>query len=122
VNHFIFILPGIRVVYPSNAQDAAGLLRTAIRCDDPVMFLEHKHFITKVIIEQLIQVRLYDSIWKSSNVVKEGSDATIVAWGALVQKSVDAAKKIEEETGKTIEIIDPRTLAPFDMEAVKTSH
>lgn len=113
--------PGIMIAFPSNALDAAGLLRTAIRCDDPVMFLEHKHLYYQGYNRTADPGENYMIPFGKARIAKEGSDATIVAWGALVQKSIDAAKKIEEETGKTVEVIDPRTIVPFDMEAVKKS-
>ena len=115
-------IPGIRVVFPSNALDACGLLRTAIRCEDPVLFLEHKRLYREPYNRTQHPGPDYLIPFGKAKVVKPGANLTIVTFGALVQKSLQAALQIEQQNPRaTVEVIDLRTLNPYDWAAIQTS-
>jgi len=110
-------LPGIKIAYPSNASDAKGLLKAACRMDDPVLFLEHKGLYRQGYSASDEPDKNYLLNFGKASLIQEGSDLTIVTWGAIVQKSIEASRQVDS----SIEIIDIRTLNPLDMDTILNS-
>ncbi|MEP7116358.1 MAG: dehydrogenase E1 component subunit alpha/beta, partial [Acidobacteriota bacterium] len=111
--------PGIRIVFPSNASDAAGLLRSSIRCDDPVMFLEHKHLYRQTYNKGAYPGDNYMVPFGTGALKRDGTDVVVVTWGALVQRSVVAAQQAEKD-GISTAVFDLRTIMPYDWDGIAT--
>jgi len=116
----ISLRPGAARYLSLHGPDANGLLRTAIRCDDPVLFLEHKHLYRQTYNKLRTRPNFMIPFGKAK-VVREGTGLTVVSYGAVVQRTLVAAKELEEKDGVSVEVIDLRSLSPVDWETIETS-
>lgn len=121
IDAFFTHIPGVRVVFPSNAADAKGLLKTACRQEDPVIFLEHKGLYRQSFAAGPEPGADYLLPFGLAKIKKEGTDVTVITWGMLVQRALEAARKVEEKLGGSVEVIDLRTLNPLDVDAILAS-
>ena len=116
-----FHTPGLKIVYPSTAYDAKGLMKAAIRDDDPVIFEEHKGLYRAPALREVLPDEDYVVPLGEARRVREGTDLTVVTYGAMVHKSMEAAEVLEQQDGVSVEVIDLRTLLPLDDDAIVES-
>jgi 2-oxoisovalerate dehydrogenase E1 component len=121
IESFFAHIPGLKIALPSNAADAKGLLKTAIRCNDPVLFLEHKGLYRQGFAQSPEPNAEYLLPYGKAALKREGADVTIVTYGMMVSKSMNAAKLTEEKHGIKVEIIDIRTIVPLDINTIVNS-
>jgi len=112
--------PGLKIVCPATARDAKGLIKSAIRDDDPVLYFEHKYLYRRIKEELPEGEEILTPIGKA-RLAHEGSDLTIISWSAMVYKALEAAERLEKEDGLKVEVLDLRTLLPMDDEAILAS-
>ena len=114
-------VPGLLIAFPSRARDAAGLLRYAFKCSDPVLFLEHKHLLRQPYTRDVMPPAEFVLPFGHGAVRRPGDDLTIVTWGATVQKSLEAAAQLEADGAGSVEVVDLRTIVPWDHDLVAES-
>ncbi|MSR35182.1 MAG: alpha-ketoacid dehydrogenase subunit beta [Gemmatimonadetes bacterium] len=116
-----FHTPGLKIVYPSTAKDAKGLLKAAIRDDNPVIFEEHKALYRAPALREVLPDEDYVIPLGKARTARAGGDLTIVTYGTMVHRSTEAAERLDQEDGLSVEILDLRTLLPFDEDAIVAS-
>jgi pyruvate/2-oxoglutarate/acetoin dehydrogenase E1 component len=116
-----FHTPGLKIVYPATAYDAKGLIKAAIRDDDPVLFFEHKWLYRRPQLREVLPAEDYVVPIGEARIHREGTDLTIVTYAAMVHKSLEAAQQLEQEDGLSVEVLDLRTLLPLDEDAIVRS-